>query len=244
MHDANQPEQLPTSVTLNSIQDKVQKTTYTLLPDGKTTICQLHMENGYTINGHSACVDPAQYNQARWQNARPVAHSQAQRNEQRRQQRRTHDQSAPRTRQHAFKLHLPYGQHSGNPGRAAQQAAHQGVGQRAAPMRILLKIARPQQRNQAVGCDVQGVPAAHRLARPAPEEQVKNQNREVNAQEQPVEQALGAHRLMKRLRLPQQHLGRYQIARLQAKPQRSWCFGIEVQAKHGMAVIHLPLFAP
>ncbi|CAB4159606.1 Phage protein (N4 Gp49/phage Sf6 gene 66) family [uncultured Caudovirales phage] len=64
MNDGNQPEQLPTSVTLNSIQDKVQKTTYTLLPDGKTTICQLHMENGYTINGHSACVDPAQYNQA------------------------------------------------------------------------------------------------------------------------------------------------------------------------------------
>ena len=64
MQDANQPEPLPTSVTLNSIQNKVQKTTYTLLPDGKTTICQLHMENGYTINGHSACVDPTQYNQA------------------------------------------------------------------------------------------------------------------------------------------------------------------------------------
>jgi hypothetical protein len=64
MQDVNKPEPLPTSVTLNSIQNKVQKTTYTLLPDGKTTICQLHMENGYTINGHSACVDPTQYNQA------------------------------------------------------------------------------------------------------------------------------------------------------------------------------------
>lgn len=64
MQDVNQPEQLPTSVTLQDIINKVQKTTYTLLPDGKTTICQLHMENGYTINGHSACVDPTKYNQA------------------------------------------------------------------------------------------------------------------------------------------------------------------------------------
>jgi hypothetical protein len=51
-------------VTLEDIQGKVKKTTYTVLPDNKTTICQLHMENGFTINGHSACVDPANYNQA------------------------------------------------------------------------------------------------------------------------------------------------------------------------------------
>ncbi len=62
----NIPETKPqrTAVSLNDIQDKVKKTTYTVLPDGKTTVCQLHMENGYTINGHSACVDPTQYNQA------------------------------------------------------------------------------------------------------------------------------------------------------------------------------------
>lgn len=53
-----------TTVTLNDIQDKIKQTTYTVLPDGKTTVCQLHMENGYTINGHSACVDPANYNRA------------------------------------------------------------------------------------------------------------------------------------------------------------------------------------
>jgi len=53
-----------TTVTLNDIQNKVKQTTYTVLPDGKTTVCQLHMENGYTINGHSACVDPANYNRA------------------------------------------------------------------------------------------------------------------------------------------------------------------------------------
>jgi hypothetical protein len=64
MHDINQPEPLRTSVSLADIQAKVKKTTYTVLPDGKTTVCQLHMENGYTINGYSACVDPAKYNQA------------------------------------------------------------------------------------------------------------------------------------------------------------------------------------
>jgi hypothetical protein len=53
-----------TKVTLEDIQSKVKKTTFTLLPDGKTTICQLQMENDYTVNGHSACVDPANYNQA------------------------------------------------------------------------------------------------------------------------------------------------------------------------------------
>lgn len=53
-----------TAVCLPDIINKVKKTTYTVLPDGKTTICQLHMENGYTINGQSSCVDPAKYNQA------------------------------------------------------------------------------------------------------------------------------------------------------------------------------------
>ena len=51
-------------VTLEDIQGKVKKTTYTVLPDTTTTVCQLHMENGYVIMGTSACVDPANYNQA------------------------------------------------------------------------------------------------------------------------------------------------------------------------------------
>jgi hypothetical protein len=64
--EMNNPETIVhrTKVSLNDIQGKVKKTTYTVLPDGKTTVCQLHMENGYTINGYSACVDPASYNQA------------------------------------------------------------------------------------------------------------------------------------------------------------------------------------
>lgn len=62
----NIPETKPqrTAVSLNDIQAKVQKTVYTVLPDTTTTICQLLMENGYTILGTSACVDPTKYNQA------------------------------------------------------------------------------------------------------------------------------------------------------------------------------------
>lgn len=49
-------------VTLESMLGKVKSVTYTLLPDNRTTICQLTMENNYTVNGHSACVDIANYN--------------------------------------------------------------------------------------------------------------------------------------------------------------------------------------
>ena len=62
----NTPETIPqrTTVTLADMQAKVKKTTYTILPDTTTTVCQLHMENGYVILGTSACVDPAKFNKA------------------------------------------------------------------------------------------------------------------------------------------------------------------------------------
>ena len=59
-----QIETFRTKVTLEHILGQVKKTTYTLLPDTTTTVCQLHMENGYVIMGTSACVDPTKYNQA------------------------------------------------------------------------------------------------------------------------------------------------------------------------------------
>lgn len=59
------PEKPPrTAVSLNDIQDKVKKTTYTVLPDTTTTVCQLFMENGFVILGTSGCVDPAKFNKA------------------------------------------------------------------------------------------------------------------------------------------------------------------------------------
>jgi hypothetical protein len=50
-------------VTMQGIFDKIQSTNYTLLPNGKTTVCQLIMENGFSIEGKSSCVDPLEYNQ-------------------------------------------------------------------------------------------------------------------------------------------------------------------------------------
>ncbi len=64
MQDTTQPTPFRTKVSISDIQSKIKHATYTVLPDGKTTICQLHMENGYTINGTSSCVDPANYNKA------------------------------------------------------------------------------------------------------------------------------------------------------------------------------------
>lgn len=61
-------------VTQQNVMDEVQKSTYTILPDGITTICQITMKNGYTVIGKSACADPTEFNAAEgekwaWQDA-------------------------------------------------------------------------------------------------------------------------------------------------------------------------------
>ena len=50
-------------VTLEGIKAKIKGETYWVLPDGRTTLCVLDMENGYTIKGLSACVDPAEFDE-------------------------------------------------------------------------------------------------------------------------------------------------------------------------------------
>ncbi len=55
---------LPNKVTLNDILSKIKNATYTVLPNGRTTVCQLTLANGYTVEGQSACVDIANYNRA------------------------------------------------------------------------------------------------------------------------------------------------------------------------------------
>jgi hypothetical protein len=56
-------KEVRTTVTLNSMQDRVKRTTYTLMEGTTTTFCQLEMVNGYSVWGKSACVDPSKYNQ-------------------------------------------------------------------------------------------------------------------------------------------------------------------------------------
>ena len=51
-------------VTLQALMAKIKETTYTVLPNGRTTVCQLTLQNGFTVEGQSACVDPANYDKA------------------------------------------------------------------------------------------------------------------------------------------------------------------------------------
>lgn len=48
-------------VTEEQIEAKIKDKKFTVLEDGKTTICNLYLENGFTVRGESACVDPANF---------------------------------------------------------------------------------------------------------------------------------------------------------------------------------------
>lgn len=55
---------LPTKVTSEALAAKIVDATYVVMPDGRTTICQLTMENGFTIRGESSCVSIENFNKA------------------------------------------------------------------------------------------------------------------------------------------------------------------------------------
>ena len=57
-------DMIPKRITVADMQAKVNSSTYTRLANSTTTVCQITLENGYTLIGTSACVDPANYNQA------------------------------------------------------------------------------------------------------------------------------------------------------------------------------------
>lgn len=44
------------SVTIDDVMAAIKSETYTVLPNGRTTICQLTLDNGFTVEGQSACV--------------------------------------------------------------------------------------------------------------------------------------------------------------------------------------------
>lgn len=50
-------------VTPDLIESKIKSETYTRLPSGKTTVCELVLENGYSVIGTSSMVDPDGYNE-------------------------------------------------------------------------------------------------------------------------------------------------------------------------------------
>lgn len=55
------------SVTIEDVEKAIIAETYTLLPNGRTTVCQLTLfdngDTGFTVEGQSACVSKANYNE-------------------------------------------------------------------------------------------------------------------------------------------------------------------------------------
>ena len=49
-------------VTKESIEAKIAKVDYLVLPDSTVTLCNITMGNGFSVRGESACVDPRNFN--------------------------------------------------------------------------------------------------------------------------------------------------------------------------------------
>ena len=49
-------------VTPEMVQAAISGETYTVLPDGRTTYCQLTLDNDFTVEGKSACVSIENFN--------------------------------------------------------------------------------------------------------------------------------------------------------------------------------------
>lgn len=49
-------------VTKEHIEARIVDTAYMVLPDSTVTICNLTLENGFSVRGESACVDPRNFN--------------------------------------------------------------------------------------------------------------------------------------------------------------------------------------
>lgn len=43
-------------LTPNLVEGAIVSETYTILPGGRTTICELTLQNGFTVRGESSCV--------------------------------------------------------------------------------------------------------------------------------------------------------------------------------------------
>lgn len=53
---------LPTNVTAEALAAKIVDVQYVVMPNGRTTICQLTMENGFTVGGESSCASVEKFN--------------------------------------------------------------------------------------------------------------------------------------------------------------------------------------
>lgn len=51
-------------LTQEDINAKIKDAKFTILEDGRTTICNLYLENGFTVRGESACVSKENFNKS------------------------------------------------------------------------------------------------------------------------------------------------------------------------------------
>lgn len=49
-------------VTKEAIEKKIVKVDYMVLPDSTVTLCNITLDNGYSVRGESACVDKRNFN--------------------------------------------------------------------------------------------------------------------------------------------------------------------------------------
>ena len=52
----------PTKVTREHLGMRIAAADYVVMPDGRTTVCQLTMQNGFTVRGESSCVSIENFN--------------------------------------------------------------------------------------------------------------------------------------------------------------------------------------
>lgn len=50
-------------VTIEDVENSISDATYTLLADGRTTICQIIMKNGFSVIGQSTCASIENFNE-------------------------------------------------------------------------------------------------------------------------------------------------------------------------------------
>ena len=49
-------------ITEQNIKAKIKDTTYIVMPDGRTTVCQLSLLNGFSVIGTSSCINANEFN--------------------------------------------------------------------------------------------------------------------------------------------------------------------------------------
>lgn len=57
------PPVLADRVTDADIEAAIRKEAFHVLPDSTVTVCMLTLDNGYSVRGESACVNPANFNE-------------------------------------------------------------------------------------------------------------------------------------------------------------------------------------